>query len=182
MYSKKSTEVRPMLEVPELKDGMNPVQWLEQHSKYDPWEKDARLVAGISQPNGFFSDKPRNSAGDLILGVCPDFDALVGELWNADETKHLLHETLENRIVFWNPRAKLPTLPRLYPEVIDDSTSLMAISIQQALAGPRNSPDRWIGKSVLSLVGLIYRDHLNERNRVVYRRGRHESDGGVDDL
>lgn len=176
-YSKKSEEERPLPEVPRLEEDRDPVEWLEQNADYDPWEKNARLVAGISQPHGFLSDNPRNSAGDLILGACPDFDGLVGELWTSGETQRLLDETKEGRIVFWN-RAKVQNPPRLYPEVIEDCEALMGISIQQALAGPRRSPEKWIGQPVWRLLGLIYRDHLNERNRVVHRRLGHEVDGG----
>jgi len=59
--------------------------------------------------------------------------------------------------------------PRLYPEVRHDGLNLMGISVQLALAGPRHSPKKWIGRQVWKLAALIYRDHLNERNRAVHR-------------
>jgi hypothetical protein len=169
-YSKKKD--RDELTVPEngLTGDMDALEWLELHAEHDPWEKNQRLVAGISRPRGFHSDKQRNAAGDLILGACPDFDEIVNELLASKEIQRLLRVTEKGRIRYWNHR-KVGTLPPpLYPEVIDQSHDLMLVSIRQALAGPRRAVDTWIGHPVWKWVSCVYRDHLNECNKVVDRR------------
>lgn len=169
MYTKKSEEERPMPVVDELKKDEDPVDWLERHAPHDPWEHNARYVAGISQPRGFFSDKPRNSAGDLVLGVCPNLDELVKKIMDSSEIQHLLSETLAGRLRYWYPGV-VPPPPHPCSEVLDDCPMLMAMAVQQALAGPRKLPEKWIGQPVWKLADMIYRDHVNQRDRAVRRR------------
>jgi len=177
MYSKKS-DGRSLLPVPDTKalaaeNIEDAIEWLEQNVELDPWENNSRFVAGLSHPKGSFSSKPRSSGGDLVLGVCPDFDELVSQLLKMNETRKLIKETYSGQIVFWN-RSKVKSPPRLHADVRNECEDLMYISVQQALAGPRHSPKKWIDQPVWKLVSLIYRDHLNARNRVADRRLGHE--------
>jgi len=169
-YSKKTPGERKIPRIEQLEKGVDPVEWLERYANYDPWETGGRWIAGISHPHGFY-DEARNSAGDLILGTCPDVDDCVRELRASPELGRLLLDTEREQIVFWN-RAKVKKPPRLHPEVKEEGPQLMDISVLQSLAGPRHSPQKWIGRPVSKLAGLVYRDHLNERNRTVERRSR----------
>ena len=145
------------------------VEWIERNGTFDPWESNARYVGGFSHPKGFHSDRPRNVSGDFVVGACPDFDDLTARLLKMRECKRLIDDTRNHRIVYWN-RRKVKTPPRLQPEVIEECDDLLMTSVQQALAGPRRSSEAWVDQPVWKLVGLIYRDHLNARNRSVATR------------
>jgi hypothetical protein len=176
MYSKKGGDHRKLLEVPKLKEKDDPIEWLERNLTHDPWEKGESFVAGIGHPKGFRSDNPRNSAGDLIFGACPDFNSLVEEIWKTVEVRRLLDDSRSGRLAFWY-RGKVDTPPRLHPEVMEECETLMGYSIEQALAGPRKSAEKWIGQPVTNLVKEIYCGHLNNRNRVVNRQQKRQTGG-----
>lgn len=160
--------------VPKLERNENPIDWLEAHEEYDRWGSRSKLVAGISQPSGLSRDSPSNRrAGALILGVCPDVDGIVNEIWHSEGIQSLLNKTHENRIIV---SGHLKSTQQLLPEVIDAASAVMGLSIQQALAGPLNSPEQWIGRPVWQLASLIYKNHLSSLDRAARRRSR----GGAD--
>lgn len=169
-YSKKSE--RPTPELPaDLPPDTDPVDWVERDLRVDPWETSDRYVAGISFPNGFWTAEPRNTAGDLIFGVCPDRDRVIEKLLRSHRIKDLLRATECNAIKFVFP--DVGDAPPLDPEVIDEAPALMDNAIQQALAGPAKL-DGWKGREVAEWVGMIFRDHLNNRNRWFYRQRKRE--------
>jgi hypothetical protein len=151
----------------------DPIEWLERNSKIDPWETSARFVAGFSQPKGSMSMRPRNSGGDFVVGVCRNFDESAAHLLGMNAIQRLIHETQRGRIIFWN-RREVKNPPRLRQEVIEDCEHLMMMSVQQAMAGPRRSPAKWINEPAWKLAKLIYLDHLNARNRSVAARSDRE--------
>jgi len=173
MYSKeeKSEQHFEPVEQP-LREKEDPVDWLERNLEYDPWENGAHYVAGIGAPNGFHED-PRNTHGAFVFGACPDFNGLVAELLGCHKIQDMLRQTEQNHITFWyRPAIKNP--PQLYPEVIAEAETLMGLSIQQALAGPRRWSETWFGQEVSKLVRTIYCDHLNAFNKKVQRCKGHE--------
>jgi hypothetical protein len=171
MYSKKKPVEQPCFDVPAGEK--DPVGWIEKHCPYDPWERNATLIAGISSSSGpLMKQEPRNIAGDLVLGICPNFDALVSEILEAQEIQHLIRVTERGHMRMGHPKVKKTF--RLHPELVDECQMLMLLSVRQALAGPRKEPELWIGKPVWRLADQIYHDHLNERNRTLQRAQRRE--------
>src|SRR5579875_1157698 len=166
-YSKKEQPV-PKLPADVPKDA-DPVEWLESHLEFDPWEQGKRYVAGISFPNGFWNPDFRNTSGDFVFGCCPDKETAIKALLRSRPIKALLEMTRKNRIIFSHEGKNT----RLFPEVIEEAEFLMAIAIQQALAGP-DSVRNWKGKPVSDYVSEIYRSHLNNLNRIWDRRRRIE--------
>jgi len=166
-YSKKKDRPEPELPA-NLAKGTDPVDWLESHVKYDPWEQGEKYVAGISFPNGYWAVEPRNAAGDFVFGVCPDRNAIIEELFKSEEIVGLLRSTAANKISFVY-HEKVTIAPSLEPEVQEEACSLMGIAIQQALAGPE-SLRGWKGKLVADRVNQLYCDHLNNHNRAAVGR------------
>jgi hypothetical protein len=189
MYSKKETESkRKEMMVPQLDDKKkDPVEWLERNLedlKYDPWETDARYVAGISVPNGY-REEVRNITGKFVFGACPDVDGLLKDIFATREIRKLLEQTKANTIVFAHPDAGSDARLTLYPEVIEMRDTLMWRSIEQALAGPSKPYEgdpqgKWVGQPVSELVRRIYCDHLNDYNRREWRQLKHEVPAGYD--
>jgi hypothetical protein len=161
-------------------DGDGFIRWIEA-LPYDFWEKGPFLTAGISGP-----DMPPGDGGSreiswkakarLVLGTCRDFDACLEHLWESDEIKELLRLTERNEIRFWSREAKLTVKPKLCHEVIDEASTLMHLSISQALAGPHVNCERYVGRPVTVKVDHIYREHLNRLNRQINREGRRRRD------
>lgn len=139
--------------------------------RYDFWEKGAYLTAAISEPDEPAKpiEKVRNEQKKAlsVFGVCEDFSASAQALLDTAEVKLLLDQTQKNTIRFWYPRANLQELPKLKDEVIAEGPELMWLSIRQALAGPHEESERWLGRLVVDKVADLYRGHLNARNRVV---------------
>ena len=176
-YSKKERVVPEL--PPNFPAEADPVEWLERTQEVDPWEQSARYVAGISFPNGFWTSEPRNTAGDLLLGTCPDRERAIEKLLQSRTTRNLLRAAERNTL-----RVAYPTVNNGYPllpAVIDEAPILMHNAIQQALAGP-SSLENWARREVANLAGQIFRDHLNNRNRVLAREARHETSRDLEKL
>ena len=168
---RKGSSERRKLKVPDTevlrKSGIeSPIEWLESRGKFDPWQSNARYVAGFSLPNGFLSLRQRNSGSDFVVGICPNFEDLSHQLLGVKEIQRLLDRTRRGWIVFWN-HSKVKTMLRLHPDVIDECEYLMLISVRQSLAGPWHAPSTWLNQPVWKLARLIYLNHLNARNRSV---------------
>lgn len=148
------------------------VQSIEDLS-YDFWETGSFLTAGLSIPAPPFKagiekrSRHQRMGAVLVGGICNDFEACTDEISKSVEVKQLLIDTATNGIKFWYRRAKIWKHVELADSVIRESTGIMKLSIQQALAGPRKRIDYWIGKPVVEKVGHIYRGHLNALNRSV---------------
>ncbi len=176
-YTKKILEKEEIeSKLPEL-DEMDDVESkLEAAQVYDPWEKGAYYVAGISYPRGYLQlllSNPRNAEIDYVIGVCPDFKATRDELRMSGEVEHLLEMTRKGTIAFWK-RGAPEQRPRLYDETKDAAPELMMLSVHQALAGPREFSKEWQGQPVWKLVEHLYCNHLNNRNRKNSRTPREE--------
>lgn len=161
-YSKKGE--RPAREIP-ADWKTDPVDWLERNIELDPWEQSEKYVSGISFPNGYWAEGPRNAAGDFLFGACPDREAITADLFASHEIKNLLAMTENNTIRFAFPGQ----VPSLEPETIEQGTSMMGLAILQALAGPE-SLGEWTGRLVADFVSYRYRSHLNNFNRSLVRR------------
>jgi hypothetical protein len=180
--SKKGALERPDLAIKTFSSAEALIEWLEQELHYDFWEKGNYLTAGISEPNLPFSpsDKLRNVKHQalFVFGSCDDFDAYEQALQDTEAIRKLLRDTENGTIRFWSPKLtlspKLEKLPRLCDEVKLEAPSLMALSIRQALAGPHEESEKWIGRCVTDKVSHIYRGHLNSRNRALVRSRRKE--------
>jgi len=146
------------------------IGWVEEQ-RFDFWEKGNYLTAGISEPNLPFS--PGKSLRNVqrqalfVFGTCEDFRRCEQLLLQSQTVRELLRQTDEGTIRFWPP--KLPARPMLREEVKTEASSLMGLAIRQALAGPHNNGEKWIGRPVAKKVDQIYRGHLNSRNRQVAR-------------
>lgn len=157
------------------------IEWLEG-LQYDYWEKGDYLTAGISEPQ--LPHCPGKAIKNThrriwLFGVCHDFTACESALGDSVEVKTLLDQTKRNSIRFWYTKALLSQRPKLSEAVIAERYQLMGLSIRQALAGPHEESDKWVGKAVTRKVDQIYRDHLNNLNRVEAAKVA-ESDASLD--
>lgn len=178
MYSKKNKEVEAGL--PVFEDVSQVEKELEAAFLHDPWETGARYVAGISFPRGYLgllSGKRPNKVTDYILGACPDFKTIQDELFLCTEIQRLMKKTECEAIAFWK-RGAPNRRPRLYENTKIAASNLMMLSIQQALAGPCESSEKWFGKEVWKMVEYRYCSHLNNCNR---KEGRRKEDPLRDD-
>ncbi|HLJ85682.1 MAG TPA: hypothetical protein VKZ53_02605 [Candidatus Angelobacter sp.] len=169
----KHTREREELEakLPEC-DGMKDIEAkFEAALVYDPWETGQHYVAGISYPDGdlqLLANKPRNTAVDYVIGVCPDFKVACDELLTSTEVKRLLEMTEKDKLGFWKQGAPSKR-PHLYDETKEEAQTLIMLAVRQALAGPCDFSKKWHGQPVSKLVEHLYCDHLNNRNRQISR-------------
>lgn len=138
---------------------------------YDFWEKGNYLTAGISQPELPFDpdDRPRNVQKQALylFGSCESLSAHEEALLRSKPIQELLRQTEAGTLKFWFKEAELAELPVLFDEVKEDASSLMMLSVRQALAGPHRDNHEWIGRPVAEKASQIYRGHINARNRRV---------------
>ena len=165
--SKKGPDQRPTLSET-IADPSALIQWIENLS-CDFWEKGDCLTAGISEPHlphcPGRAIRNTHRLSSLVLGVCHDFGACESALLSSEVVEQLLDQTERNIITFWYPKAPVRQRLKLYDTVIAERNQLMSLSIRQALAGPHEESDKWVGKTVTEKVGQVYRDHLNNLNR-----------------
>ncbi len=179
--SKKGNDHRPLpQDQARIETGDDLISWLEDDLDYDFWEKGNYLTAGISAPQpaleGGRGNRQSKATGQYVFGICSDYTACEKRLFDSETVQKLLRWTKTNTIRFAFKGSEQANL-QLYPEVIADRTSLMYLSIRQALAGPAEESDVWLARPVSDKVDHIYRNHLNNRNRVVAQRKAKEVDG-----
>lgn len=154
------------------------VEWTESLG-VDYWESGKFYVAGFVEPEQRLSlpspTRRRHAGSKWAVGCCEDPEAVVRELWASEAVRSLLKATGERLISVWKPG-----IPQLEPKLTDETASFgpsfMDISLRQALAGPPDNSDTWVGRPVIDWAKVIYRDHLNDHNRKEARRlGLHKS-------
>jgi hypothetical protein len=151
--------------------------WLESEAT-DYWETGSALTAALMQ--GAFGRVHRGAAQAVrksaryVLGLCPGLpgqasgvDAATRALWDSEALRNLRAETARGTIAIAYQGRQSP----LKQSVRDDCVSIMYMAIQQALAGPPDRPESFVGQPVVTLVSRIYRDHLNNLNRQVFADG-----------
>jgi len=183
--SKKSDAERPRpQDQPDIHSGDDLLKWLEQDLRYDYWEKGNYLTAGISAPQPAFAetgDRRQIKTGGLyVFGACENYNEAEAKLFQSEAVQTLLRRTEANTIQF-APKGVGAGNIRLYPEVIDDAISLLYLSIRQALAGPDDDGEDWLDRPVTDRIDQLYRNHLNNRNRVVAERRKKEVEVDGDD-
>jgi hypothetical protein len=145
------------------------IQWIEKECSYDFWEKGNYLTAGISIPEGpfnFHADiKNRHGDAKWVFGVCDDPIAYGDALWASEEVKKFLNMTEKGTLRFWPAHVPWSTSPskwkpHLYEKLKAEADSLMWLSIRQALAGPHEDNEDWLGRPVADNLERIYYDHL----------------------
>jgi hypothetical protein len=144
------------------------INWLSDLT-YDYWERGNYLTAGLDEPA--IPSNPGdlrnvNKARLWVFGFCSDSHTIRDSLANAPTVSKLLDQTQTRRISFGHADER----PTMHDEVIEDSSALMDLSIRQALAGPHECSAEWTGRPVLAKIDRIYREHLNNRNKVIVRR------------
>ncbi|MEI7698968.1 MAG: hypothetical protein WCK86_04170 [Planctomycetia bacterium] len=134
---------------------------------YDYWEKGKYLTAGVSAPPDPMSDQRRNfSRGDWLLGVCHNVKASCEILISSEQAEKLLAWTKNGQLKHWPPHEVIPDRYKtLHADVKDDAEWLMYLSIRQSLAGPWDGDANWMGRPVMDLVEIIYKNHVYNRNR-----------------
>jgi hypothetical protein len=150
--------------------------YLDRDAPQDFWETGNYITAGISEPSLPWSpsEKRRNVKiqGLFVFGSCKDFKIFENTLWVSEKVQQLFRATENGSIRYWAPKARIKARPELLREVREDAVNLMGLSIRQALAGPHEKSEKWIGREVADKVDQIYRGHLNNRNRVLARQGK----------
>lgn len=145
------------------------LQFLDADAQWDYFQKGKYLTAGISKPFSDSADsKTRNvqKNATYLFGVCENLSDVKNDIYNSEYIQNLLYLTEINKIrftpVFISKR--FTSHPKLKDDVIEKRNVLMATAIIQALSGPVDS-EKYLGKSVLGLVELCYKQLLHYENR-----------------
>ncbi|MBI3328103.1 MAG: hypothetical protein HYZ81_15550 [Nitrospinae bacterium] len=160
-------EARPDLRQHRFTSLEEVIRWIETQT-YDFWETGNYLTAGISEPDLPFKsiEDIRNMHGKAtwVFGLCDDFAACVKALLATEKANELVHKTENGTLRFWPPVVSWPPPahldPGLYDELRKEAWSLMWASSRQALAGPHEKSETWLGQQVANNVDRIYRNHL----------------------
>lgn len=139
------------------------LDWVEDR-RYDYWEKDKLLTAAISIPTDAAppSERLRNTSKPPVYGICTNFKTCEQELLDSVEVQKLLSMAKANTLKFAYSTRKNQ---KLHPAAQEAAPALMVLSIRQALAGPHNNSEKWIGKPVTKYIAAIFCEHLDNKNR-----------------
>lgn len=135
----------------------------------DPWETGPWLTAAIQPPNPLsVFDEPQRSNTDArwLFGVCEDHERFARELMESREASELLRLAGEGRLRLG------PNQIPVHPRVADDANAVLFASANQALAGPQAANDL-VGEPAMTLVKMIFNDHLYNRTRRALREDGH---------
>ena len=119
------------------------------------------LIAALSEPQGVLQETdaraPKNAL--FVFGICESFQQCEQALFQTETARQLLAQT-ENQTIKFAPSKHYNLPPVLPEELAREAYSLMFIAIRQALAGPHQHSEDWIGRPVTDKINHIYRDHL----------------------
>jgi len=172
-----SEELREKARQMHFRSSSQAMEWVEE-LKFDYWHSGNDCIAGISRSSPTFSPsgKARNPPkGALyVFATCED-QVLDRDVLLASRPIRNLAELVEQRrIRFW-PKS-LGVELQLPDELVDEAESLLFLAVQQALGGPHDDSEKWIGVPVWKEVSLIFRSHLYNRWRAIRRRDKLEMD------
>lgn len=136
------------------------MQWIDALD-HDYFYTHKGLIAAISEPHGVMQETdaraPKNAL--FVFGICESFQRYEEALFQTETVRQLLAQTANQTIKF--APSKHYNLPPVLPEELArEAYSLMFIAIRQALAGPHQHSEDWIGRPVTDKINHIYRDHL----------------------